>query len=89
MSKKTTKSTTKKKAKKTKKAEAAVPDMPITVNRSVLELHWKLTHTREWPISMMSDLAYVKDAYQRAIVAAEKEAGVGEGESSSTDKASA
>lgn len=39
----------------------------VRVTKSSLELAWQLLHTREWPISMMMDLAAVKLAFHEAV----------------------
>lgn len=58
-----------------KKAKAKVedtkPEQMLLVPRSVIELHWALTNTREWPLSMLVDLSTVKNAYHKAIESAE------------------
>lgn len=42
-------------------------DSKVQVSRLALEEAWKLIHTREWPMSMMFELATVKLAFSEAI----------------------
>ena len=42
-------------------------DVMLQIPKSIVELHWALSNTREWPLSMLADLATVKKAYHQAI----------------------
>ena len=39
----------------------------VLVSKAALETAWSLIHTREWPISMILDLAAVKAAFHEAV----------------------
>lgn len=39
----------------------------VRISKAALEEAWKLIHTREWPIAMMTELAAVKIAFHEAV----------------------
>jgi len=55
-------------------SEKELNTQPLVIPRHIIELSWQLMFTRDWPISMMTDLATVKEAFHKAVEKAELDA---------------